>query len=56
MNRSKARDFDYEEDDYDHLKSRSKNIGYHQNFTNKATLKKTEFDYEEDPYEPGQSK
>ncbi|QZY54774.1 hypothetical protein [Crassaminicella profunda] len=42
------RDFDYEEDDYDRLKSMQKK----NSFTNKSTMKKYEFDYEEDHYEP----
>lgn len=49
-------DFDYEEDDYDRLKSINKDKNKYQDFTNKSTMKKTEFDYEEDAYEPDRSK
>ncbi|MGE5630626.1 MAG: hypothetical protein ACM3TR_05940 [Caulobacteraceae bacterium] len=55
-NISPRRNFDYEEDDYDRLKNMGNKNRYHQSFTNKVTLKKTEFDYEEDPYEPEKSK
>jgi len=48
-------DYDYMEDEYDRLKSLSKNksqLSQYKVFTNKANFKKIEFDYEEDPYEP----
>lgn len=47
--------FNYEEDDYDRLKSISRSRNKYKAFTNKSTMKKTEFDYEEDPYEPEKS-
>lgn len=50
------RDYDYEEDCYDRLKSLSRSNNSYKSFTNKATMKKTEFDYEEDPYEPEKNK
>ena len=60
MNKQKnsfyKRDYDYEEDCYDRLKSLNKNTSSYKSFTNKATMKKTEFDYEEDPYEPEKNK
>lgn len=50
------KDYDYEEDDYDRLKSFSKSNSQYRSFTNKATHKKFEFDYEEDAYEPEKNK
>ncbi len=47
-----ARDFDYEEDDFDRYKSLGKNLKSKDVFTNKSKMKKFEFDYEEDAYEP----
>lgn len=46
------KDLDYEEDDYDRLKTLNNNKSQYRSFTNKATHKKFEFDYEEDAYEP----
>lgn len=50
------RNFDYEEDDYDRLKSINQISQKMSAFTNKATRKKIEFDYEEDAYEPEKGK
>lgn len=50
------KDFDYEEDDYDRMKTAGRSNNPYRGFTNKVTRKKREFDYEEDAYEPEKSK